>query len=62
MKNKTFDRICYGAMACMVAVGIFGIVHGCVRAAEKPDDEQTETAYIVYTDENSHPYAVITNP
>ena len=60
-KHKTFDRVCYCVLAATMAVGIFGTVRGCVKAIDK-NDELTETVYIVYTDEQSKPYAVITNP
>lgn len=59
---KVFDRVCYGIIAATVAISTFGIVRGCVHAADENDDDLTETVYIVYTDENSHPYAVVTNP
>lgn len=58
--NKRFDRV-FGAILCgAVALGVFGIVHGCVRAAEKKQEAQT--VYICYTDEQGSLYAKKTDP
>ena len=61
MKEKTFNRVFCGFLSVTCAAGIFGIVHGCANAANKAE-KPSETVYIVYTDEQSHPYAVLTDP
>lgn len=58
--SKRFDRA-FGAILCVaVALGVFGIVHGCVRAAEK--EQEVQTVYICYTDEQGSLYAKTTDP
>ena len=62
-KHDTFNRVFYAILAIAVAIGILGIVRGVVRASAKPDEpSEAESVYIVYTDEQSRPYALLTYP
>ena len=67
MKKRThdrFNRIFWGIFALAIAFGIYGILRGVGRVSAKPVEtsEAVETVYIVYTDEQSHPYAALTYP
>lgn len=58
--SKRFDRAFFAILCVAVALGVFGIVHGCVRAAEKK--QEVQTVYICYTDEQGSLYAKTTDP
>ena len=66
MKKRThdrFNRVFWVILLFATAAGCVGIIRGAVRA-HAPDErsEAVETVYIVYTDEQSHPYASLTYP
>ena len=65
MKKRThdrFNRIFWGIFALAVAIGIFGIVKGVAANARPDEPSEAEGVYIVYTDEQSRPYALLTYP
>ena len=63
-KAQKIDKVFRAIAVSVLFVSVCLLVKACVNRvqAKKDDDYLAETVYIVYTDENSRPYAVVTNP
>lgn len=60
MKTKTVNRITSGIICGMIGISSFALVK-TIAEARKAEDVLNETIYVVHTDAESHPYAVITD-